>query len=90
MRALNDAHTSSFGRRTATSFAGFLDPSTPIGPLGPLLPNWYFSFSSSPPIFQGMTGLNQIATSADFVWSIPFCAIDDTQNPPQPSICVGK
>jgi hypothetical protein len=74
----------------ATSFAGFLDPSTPVGPLGPLLPNWYFSFSSSPPIFQGMPGLNQIATSADFVWSIPFCAIDDTQNPPTPSGCSGK
>jgi hypothetical protein len=43
-----------------------------------------------PPIFEGMPGLTRTGTSADFVWSIPFCAIDDTQNPPQPTICAGK
>jgi hypothetical protein len=37
-----------------------------------------------------MPGLTRTATSADFVWSVPLCAIDDAQNPPQPSICVGK
>jgi hypothetical protein len=37
-----------------------------------------------------MGGLTQVATSADFIWSIPFCAIDDTQNPVQPSQCAGK
>ncbi|MET4156311.1 thiol-disulfide isomerase/thioredoxin [Bradyrhizobium sp. I1.8.5] len=59
-------------------------------PLGPIQPNWFWSFSAQPPIFQGMPGLTQVATSADFVWSVPFCAIDDTQNPPQPSKCAGK
>ena len=40
--------------------------------------------------FQGWNGLTRTGTSADFVWSIPFCAIDDTQNPVQPSNCAGK
>jgi hypothetical protein len=75
-----------------TSFAGFVNPNVnpPIGPLGPLLPTWYWSFTGQPPIFEGMPGLTRNGTSADFVWSIPFCAIDDTQNPPQPSGCSGK
>ena len=76
-----------------TSAAGFLSfgPNGPIGPLGPLLPQWYWKFTIQPPIFQGEGGLTRIATSADFVWSIPFCALDDTQNPPQPNQnCVGK
>ena len=59
-------------------------------PLGPIPPTWYWSFSSQPPIYQGMPGLTQVATSADFIWSIPFCAIDDTQNPPAQSNCFGK
>jgi hypothetical protein len=74
------------------SVAGFLSFTSngPIGPLGPLLPAWYFSFNSTPPIFEGKPGLTQIATSADFVWSVPFCAIDDTQNPIPPTRCSGK
>lgn len=71
----------------ATSQAGFDDNGAP---LGPIQPNWYWNFSSQPPIFQGMAGLSQIATSADFVWSIPFCAIDDTQTPIPPTSCSGK
>jgi hypothetical protein len=71
----------------ATSQAGFDDNGAP---LGPIQPNWYWNFNSQPPIFQGMTGLTQIGTSADFVWSIPFCAIDDTQSPIPPSGCSGK
>ena len=71
----------------ATSQAGFDDNGAP---LGPIQPNWYWNFNSQPPIFQGMAGLAQIATSADFVWSIPFCAIDDTQNPIPPTSCSGK
>ena len=59
-------------------------------PLGPIPPNWFWNFSSQPPIYQGMSGLTQIATSADFIWSIPFCAIDDTQNPPAESACRKK
>jgi hypothetical protein len=71
----------------ATSQAGFDDNGAPIGPIQP---NWYFNFTGQPPIFQGMPGLAKIATSADFVWSIPFCAIDDTQNPIPASGCAGK
>lgn len=76
----------------ATSQAGFLSfsPNGPIGPLGVLLPNWYWSFNSQPPIFEGKPGLTRTATSADFVWSIPFCAIDDTQSPAPQSNCAGK
>jgi hypothetical protein len=71
----------------ATSQAGFDDNGAP---LGPIQPNWYWNSNSQPPIFQGMSGLTRVGTSADFVWSIPFCAIDDTQNPVPPSNCAGK
>jgi hypothetical protein len=76
----------------ATSGGGFLSftANGPIGPLGPLLPAWYWSFTSQPPIFEGKPGLTQTGTSADFVWSIPLCAIDDTQTPIPPSRCSGK
>src|ERR1700726_3043593 len=37
----------------ATSRAGF---DANGAPLGPIQPNWYWSFSGSPPIFQGMPG----------------------------------
>ena len=72
--------------------AGFInaDVNPPIAPLGPVLPAWYWSTTGSPPIFEGMKGLTRVGTSADFVWSIPFCAIDDATNPPQPSGCLGK
>jgi hypothetical protein len=70
--------------------AGFVDPAAGIAPLGPTQPAWYWSTTASPPIFQGMKGLTRIGTSADFVWSIPFCAIDDSTDPPQPSGCTGK
>lgn len=71
-----------------TSGAGF---DANGAPLGPIQPNWYWSFTARPPIFEGMPGLKRTGTSADFVWSIPFCALDDTVNPPKinPS-CVGK
>jgi hypothetical protein len=71
----------------ATTTAGFDNNGAP---LGPIQPNWYWSFTGQPPIFQGMRGLTQVATSADFIWSIPFCAIDDTQNPIPQSSCSGK
>lgn len=75
-----------------TSPAGFVNVNVrpPIGPLGPLIPTWYWNFTGQPPIFEGMSGLTRTGTSADFVWSIPFCAIDDTQSPIQPSGCTGK
>lgn len=76
----------------ATSPAGFINVNVnpPIGPLGPLLPTWFWTFNGQPPIFEGMPGLNRTGTSVDFVWSIPFCAIDDTQNPPSQTACFGK
>lgn len=70
----------------ATSSAGF---DANGAPLGPIQPNWFWSFSGSPPIYQGMPGLTRVGTSADFVWSIPFCALDDTITPPKRH-CVGK
>ena len=70
--------------------AGVLTGMVPYDQLGPLLPEWYWKFSSQPPIFEGKPGLTRIATAADFVWSIPFCAYDDTQNPVQPTPCGGK
>jgi len=76
----------------STSNAGFLSfgPNGPVGPLGPILPAWYWSFSGQPPIFEGQAGLSRIATAADFVWSIPFCAYDDTQAPVRASRCAGQ
>jgi hypothetical protein len=71
----------------ATSKAGF---DGPLAPLGQINPVWYWSFNASPPIFEGMSGLTRSTTSADFVWSIPFCAVDDTVTPPKPTRCVGK
>jgi hypothetical protein len=72
----------------ATSDAGFDDNGAP---LGPIQPSWYWSGIGTPPVFEGKAGLVKIAQPADFVWSIPFCAVDDTVNPPQPSqSCIGK
>ncbi len=71
----------------ATSNAGFDANGAPLGPIDP---SWFWTFSSKPPIFVGLPGLNRSGTSADFVWSVPFCAFDDTANPPLPSGCVGK
>jgi hypothetical protein len=71
----------------ATSDAGFDNNGAP---LGPIQPNWFWNFNSQPPIFQGMRGLTRVGTSADFVWSIPFCAIDDTQNPIPLTSCKAK
>lgn len=68
-----------------SSFAGF-DPVSPdrpgneqnnIGnaPVGTPRSTWFW-------VPSGMTGANtRIAQPADFVWSVPFCAIDDTATP---------
>jgi hypothetical protein len=31
----------------------------------------------------GETDILRIVLAADFVWSVPFCAINDTANPPE-------
>jgi hypothetical protein len=60
--------------------------------VGALQPSWFWSTQPpnvgnpplAPPSFTSPTAWsNQIAQAADFVWSIPFCAIDDTAAPPQ-------
>lgn len=71
----------------ATSGAGF---DANGAPLGPISPSWFWSFNAQPPIFKGMPGLKQTGTSTDFVWSVPFCAFDDTVSPPKNSRCTGK
>ena len=74
----------------ATSGAGF-DPVSGKAPLGAMNPAWYWKTAAKPPIYQGMGGLTRVATEADFVWSIPFCAYDDS-NPaaPKTTPCAGK
>jgi hypothetical protein len=72
----------------ATSNAGFDSNGAPLGPINPA---WYWSFNANPPIFEDMPGLTRTGTSADFVWSIPFCALDDSVTPPKPKQrCLAK
>jgi len=76
-----------------TSFAGFdpisinlpLQANAGNAPVGPINPNWYW-IPGGPPSYPPLVGegdIQPIALAADFVWSIPFCAIDDTANPPE-------
>jgi len=61
-----------------------------VGPLGPIQPSWFWNTTSPPPIYQGLPGLTAVASSADYVWSVAFCAIDDSTDPPRPQpLCVG-
>lgn len=74
-----------------TPNAGLLSIKPLVGPIGPLQPNWFWSFVGPPPIYQGQPGLKRVMTTPDFVWSIPFCAYDDSDpQHPQPSPCEGK
>jgi hypothetical protein len=76
-----------------TSFAGFdpisinipLTSNTGNAPVGPINSNWYW-VAGGPPSYPSLVGeqdLTRVALPADFVWSIPFCAIDDTAKPPE-------
>jgi hypothetical protein len=77
----------------ATTSAGF-DNMTGLAPIGAVNPNWFAaSASANPPylpIVVDQADLNYYATQTDFVWSIPFCAIDDTATPVKPSACAKK
>lgn len=74
----------------ATTGGGF-DNNTGLAQFGPIDPDYYWSASGPQPWFEGMNGLNRIALSADFVWSIPFCAYDDTGGgPPKLSSCAAQ
>src|SRR5208337_5691333 len=80
-----------------TSFAGFdlnspslgvIPQNTGNAPVGPILSTWYWQASavSGPPFYPSLQreqDINRIALPSDFVWSIPFCAIDDTAKPPE-------
>jgi len=78
---------SSGQQRTGDDQAGFLGNS---GPLGALQPSWYWTFNAQPPIYENTPGLTRVWSQADFVWSVPFCAIDDSIEPPGKSGCGGK
>jgi len=74
----------------STTGGGF-DNNTGLAQFGPIDPDYYWTASGPQPWFEGMIGLTRIALSADFVWSIPFCAYDDTgQGPPKPSGCAAQ
>jgi len=71
--------------RAAYSFVGggfsmnriFIYNSTPIGPLGPLDPGQFWLYPQSDPIQDGgSTQQKPIFVPADFVWSLPLCAIN--------------
>ena len=84
------------------AFAGFdpisinlpLTENTGNAPVGPVNPNWFWVAGGPPsfPMLANETDLARIAMPADFVWSIPFCAIDDTAKPPQTTsrFCASK
>ena len=57
--------------------------SLPInGVVGAIPSSTYWAFGTTVP--PGVPGATQIATAADFVWSIPFCVRDDISPPPPP------
>ena len=71
--------------------AGFDSHGAPLGPTSPTI---YWKYTGKPPqpfypFVAGGPGLTQVMTSADFVWSIPFCAADDTVSPAKLR-CQGK
>jgi hypothetical protein len=84
-----------------TSFAGFDLLSgnlslfqTGNAQVGPINPSWYW-IPGGPPSFPTLAGeadITRFALAADFVWSVPFCAIDDTASPPETTsrFCAGK
>lgn len=63
-----------------TSFGGFDPSGNPF--VGAVNPAWFWSAQDA----------KRIATQADFVWSIPFCAVDDTDaaKPHQSALCSPK
>ncbi|CAM4222691.1 hypothetical protein [Serratia silvae] len=82
-----------------SSFAGFDSvsinlPGSGNAQVGPINPNWFWVPQNPPsmPMLAGDKNIVRIAQASDFVWSIPFCAIDDTANPPQTTskFCSGK
>ena len=85
-----------------TTFAGFgpisinlpLTQNAGNAPVGPIDPNWFWVPGGPPsfPVLANEADISRIAMAVDFVWSIAFCAIDDTANPPQTTsrFCANK
>lgn len=88
MTCHGEANITAQGKST-TSF-GFVGGNGQVGPLDPAF--YWSGGGGQPPYYNGQPGLTRTAISADFVWSIPFCAYDDVTNPNQPaaSNCAGK
>jgi pimeloyl-ACP methyl ester carboxylesterase len=53
--------------------------------------NWVPDFRARRPDVT-RADITRFALAADFVWSVPFCAIDDTAGPPETTsrFCTGK
>jgi len=79
---------------SATTVAGF--DNVTGAPLGPIHGEWYWTTTIGgpwAPAAMPSVGAQIVpgAVSSDFVWSISFCAIDDTRPPPiKPSRCAAK
>lgn len=79
---------------TATSSAGF--DNTTGAPLGPIHGEWFWTTGIggpwAPSALPITAPVQQVpaALSADFVWSVAFCAIDDSKSPPGKSRCAAK
>lgn len=87
---------------TCHGTAGFTAQGLPANPnvnadIGAIPATYYWSGAGMPgsnyppalPPYLYETGVTPLAVAADFVWSIPFCAYDDTGPTPQPSSCTG-
>lgn len=74
------------GTAAWTNAGASVPDNAPIGPI-PVSTFWNVTIppSGTNYPYQGQPGLQRIATGADFVWSIPFCAYDDVTNPQQPA-----
>jgi len=96
MTCHGEANVTSAGK--ATSVFGFFPAGSngngQIGAINPLLVQYWKLGGPAPGYtpYEGMPGLTRNAISADFVWSIPFCAYDDVTDPkhPKPSRCAAK
>jgi hypothetical protein len=71
------------GHDNPAGAAGFDSHGAPLGPTSPAV---YWKYTGKPPQpfysnVVGAPGLTRIMTSVDFVWSIAFCAANDTVTP---------
>jgi hypothetical protein len=71
MSCHGSANINSKGHPTTTF--GFIGANGQVGPINPL---FYNSQSGGRPYYENQPGLVRMAISADFVWSIPFCAYE--------------